>query len=164
MRGGRVAITLSVAAVVLLAGCGRNSAVATPTATIVPTAPISPAMTPTRPWWLVLPPTAVRRTTPEIFYDCVFQIDVSAWLDLNADGIRDGDERALPGVKFILGWDSTITTRRDNAAFNIFNAGCGRVEGGEVYAEVPAGYRPTTATRATPRHGMLFEVGFAPTP
>lgn len=86
--------------------------------------------------------------------ECSWEQQASAWVDVNANGQRDGDEQPLAGVEFVVkGLDSSLeyglagTTDADGQAMlSVLWAGCpdNRLE---VTARPPAGYRATTAAQ-----------------
>lgn len=101
--------------------------------------------------------------------DCVWPGTAIAWVDVNADGIRDVGEPPLPGVKFYIDdvrndlekVGEGVSDWYGEASFSVWLPGCPRVEF-EVYPEVPAGYRLTTLSRLSASQTPEFGFGYLP--
>jgi len=101
--------------------------------------------------------------------DCMWPGTAIAWVDVDADGIRDEGEPSLPGVRFYVddvrnGFEKVgegVSDWYGEASFSVWLPGCPRVEF-EVYPEVPAGYRLTTPLRLSASRALEFGFGYLP--
>jgi hypothetical protein len=104
--------------------------------------------------------------------DCFFAGTVKAWVDNNEDGMWDPDEPPLSGVQFFIDdvrnhntnvGDGAISNETGETLVYVWLPGCPKVRF-EIYAEPPAGYRPTTQPRIPARENDKgpFLFGFVP--
>ncbi|MCP5097072.1 MAG: hypothetical protein GY943_16105, partial [Chloroflexi bacterium] len=68
--------------------------------------------------------------TPAVLADCFQTGTAVAWLDVNGDGVRDGDESPLAGIEFVL--EPTVYSRTKSDADGIAN----------IFATTPGGDCP----------------------
>jgi hypothetical protein len=181
---GRIVPALTVALLLVLPGCRPATTSpapamptvqpVTPTATSAATPPsvtAVPTVTPTQaPTWTIAPPVP---TLPRAV-DCGKSVEVSAWEDQNANGIRDyPHEPPLSGVAFVL-IDRSAHAGREMARGTTGADGTGLLLSPlisctgkyefEVYAKPPVGYQATTPLRRPAPVFSTFEVGFVKEP
>lgn len=89
-------------------------------------------------------------TTPTPVPDCLYSVEPKAWVDANANGVREKEEPPLAGVEFhVTGGaratsDATGAFKQDAGHIVILAwRGCPGVDV-ELSARAPAGYEPTT--------------------
>ena len=94
--------------------------------------------------------------------DCGWSMSLVAWIDSNANGVRDSGEEPLQGVAFRIDQsvrDSAVTDSRGVAYLWMFPAPCESMEL-SLSAAPPPGYEPTTArtmkVRTTGTAGRSF--------
>ena len=112
-------------------------------------------------------PTLTAEWMPEeCLCPCAAKIWADAWVDDDADGQRDPEEKPLQGVSFRVEWYtlacetggssqhqvvSMVSDATGSAGTTVTGCNCDSVD---VYAEVPAGYKLTTADRC--QEGCAF--------
>jgi hypothetical protein len=105
--------------------------------------------------------------------DCFWHATAEAWIDNNENGIWEGNELPLAGVEFLIDDvanrkmnvepEKSISDSYGQADLSIRLTECTAVSL-EIYAKIPADYRPTTQMRmssiARKREGVpIFEGG-----
>jgi hypothetical protein len=106
-------------------------------------------------------------TPPPVLPDCVWGVEANARLDSDGDGVRDGEESALPEVRFIVadtlnGYPDVGRGMSDaggRVRLTVFLPGCSQAIF-VVSAEPPAGYRPTTRASMPTGENAAIEFGF----
>lgn len=110
--------------------------------------------------------------------DCAWNGSAVAWVDANANGSFDPGEQVLQNVTLhvVDAQDRyadiafrAITDQHGTAQLDVPLSGCPAAVGFEVYADTPAGYKPTTEPRiqvgrdpfGTLRSGATYYFGFA---
>jgi hypothetical protein len=98
---------------------------------------------------------------------CVNDGYISAWTDVNGDGLREDGEPPLDGAKFAIiderelgEYGSALPWHGSGEYFFHFMYPCGKRQW-VISATPPHGYRPTTPNRLPEGPTLLF--GFAPT-
>jgi len=117
----------------------------------------------------VQPPLPASTPTPEVLADCFYSADAFAWVDANANSLREDDEPPLAGVEvnFSLTFLGGATTGPDGLAHvsGMYPSACDPALANSLVAIAPEGYTPTTALIIPYSDDReVYTYGFQPAP